>query len=55
MVTRDPSNMERVALKERKLRTQVNGKCNDISSADENNNYCNVDGKALLGNDSVNT
>jgi hypothetical protein len=27
---------QKVALKDIKLRTQINGKCNDISSADEN-------------------
>jgi hypothetical protein len=27
---------EKIALKHKKLRTQINGKCNDISSADEN-------------------
>jgi hypothetical protein len=26
----------KVALKDKKLRPQINGKCNDISSADEN-------------------
>jgi hypothetical protein len=27
---------QKVALKDKKLRTQINGKCNDISSADKN-------------------
>jgi hypothetical protein len=28
--------MQKVALKDKKVRTQINGKFNDISSADEN-------------------
>jgi hypothetical protein len=27
---------QKIALKDKKLRTQINGKCNDISSAAEN-------------------
>jgi hypothetical protein len=27
---------QKLALKDKKLRTEINGKCNDIGSADEN-------------------